>query len=831
MPDAIKKKKKVTPMTPYAELLPAMVAGHFPLILVVLALVVVHVLAYLGQGFLAWVSGGLLLMAAWHAHGADPVLLNAVFGIYAALVVVFGVPPLRRLLVSSWAMALTAKTLPTIGDTERIALEAGNVWWEGEVFSGKPDWSKLTNFKVRGLSAEEQAFLTDEVEGLCDMLDDEEIAQLRDLPKPVWDFIKAKKFFGMIIPKEYGGLGFSAAMHSAVVSKVASRSVTAAVTVMVPNSLGPGELLLRYGTDDQKNYYLPRLANGTDIPCFALTEPNAGSDAASGISQGVVVKAKVGGKEGLAIKLTFNKRYITLAPVASVIGLAFRLYDPDHLLGDKKDIGITCALLPRDTKGLMIGNRHDPSGVPFMNGPLWGTDVIVPMDVIIGGPAQAGNGWRMLMECLAAGRGISLPSLSVGASQLSIRAASAYGLVREQFGMPIGKFEGIRERLARMAGKAYLMDATRRMTCGAVDAGEHASVASAIAKAYLTEDMREALNDGMDIFGGAAICRGDRNIFTRAYYSIPVGITVEGANILTRSLIVFGQGAVRCHPFVQDEVNAIQAGNVKAFDRAFFGHINHIIRNKARAFVLALTGARLTHVPNNPYSHYYRRIARLSAAFAFAADVALVTLGGSLKRKEYLSGRYADAFAHLFIATCTLKRVHDAGYASSHKPLVDWALTHSLYNVEQALLGVLDNLPNRFAAFVLGWTIFPLGARLKPPTDRHNDAVVDAVLENNSLRDELTNGIYIPPSDVAGLGALEDTRRKVIASYPARKKLMALAKAKQIGRGTLPEMAAAAVKAGLMTAHEGGDVIVAEDARNDVVQVNHFAPKVFNTIK
>ncbi|HIM25981.1 MAG TPA: acyl-CoA dehydrogenase, partial [Rhodospirillales bacterium] len=461
------------------------------------------------------------------------------------LIALFGIPVIRRPLISAPIMKMVGRALPRMGETERIALEAGTVWWDGELFSGKPDWQKLLDFEIKPLSEEEQAFLDGPTEDLCQMLDDWQINQDRDLPPEVWAFIKDQGFFGIIIPKEFGGLGYSAHAHSAVVVKLSSRSVTAAVTVMVPNSLGPGELLVHYGTEAQKDHYLPRLARGQDIPCFALTEPGAGSDAANGRSQGIVCKGMWDGEEITGIRLTFNKRYITLAPVATVIGLAFRLFDPEHLLGEEEDIGITCALIPRDTPGLKIGNRHDPMGVPFQNGPVFGDDVFVPLDYIIGGREGAGNGWRMLMESLAAGRSISLPSQSLGAAELACRSTSAYATVREQFGMPIGKFEGVREPLARIAGHAYFMNAGRRLAFGAVDAGEKPSVISAVVKAYLTEGSRLCINDAMDIHAGAAICRGPGNIFPRPYDAMPIGITVEGANILTRSLIVFGQGAIR----------------------------------------------------------------------------------------------------------------------------------------------------------------------------------------------------------------------------------------------------------------------------------------------
>lgn len=747
----------------------------------------------------------------------------------AALAVVLALPPLRRTLISSWAIKLAARALPTIGETERIALEAGTVWWEGDLFSGKPDWNKLLAFKIKPLTKEEKAFLAGPVAKLCEMLDDDAIHQKRDLSPAVWKFIKTEKFLGMIIPKEHGGLGFSAAAHSAVITKIASRSVAAAVTVMVPNSLGPGELLLRYGTENQKKHYLPRLARGQDVPCFALTEPTAGSDAANGQSFGIVTFGNWQGKRVLGIRLTFNKRYITLAPVATVVGLAFRLYDPEHLLGKVEDIGITCALLPRSTPGLIIGNRHDPMGVPFQNGPVQGKDVFIPLEFIIGGPAYAGQGWRMLMEALAAGRGISLPSLSVGAAELSTRASAAYGQVREQFGLPVGKFEGVRERLARIAMNTYFMNATRLLTCGAVDSGAHPSVASAIAKAYLTEGMRQTLNDGMDIVAGAAICQGPQNMFARAYASIPIGITVEGSNILTRSLIVFGQGAMRCHPFLQAEVEAIAKRDVVAFDAAFFGHVLHVLKNAARSFLLALTGGALASAPAKAaHGKYYRKLSRYAAAFAFLADVGLITLGGSLKRKEYLSGRYADAFAWLYLASAALKHAHHHPQPEA-EPLLRLTLTHALREVEAALLGVLANLPNRVAAVLAHVVIFPLGANRKPARDALTDKVVDNLLApNDVLRNFLTPDIHVPQSAQPGLGLLEAALAAGRATQPTRKKLTDAVRARQLPKVPLAQLLPVALKQGIVSAKEVADLQKAEELKNAAIQVNFFKPEDYS---
>lgn len=748
------------------------------------------------------------------------------------LAAIFGIGAIRRALVTAPIMRIVGSILPPMGETERIALEAGTVHWDGELFSGSPNWDRLLNFNIQELSKDEQAYLDGPVEKLCAMLDDWQIAQDRDLPPEVWNFIKKERFFGIIIPAAYGGLGFSAHMHSAVVAKVASRSVAAAVTIMVPNSLGPGELLMEYGTDDQKQHYLPRLAVGEEIPCFALTEPNAGSDAANGQSHGTVCMGEWKGEQVLGMRMTFNKRYITLAPIATIIGVAFRLYDPDGLLGGEEDLGITCALLPRETPGMVIGDQHDPMGVVFMNGPLSGVDVFAPIDTIIGGQDQAGNGWRMLMENLAVGRCISLPSLSVGAAQLAARATSAYAIVREQFGLPIGRFEGVRERLARIAGHTYFMNATRRLSFGMVDAGERPSVASAIAKAYLTEGMRVCLNDAMDVQAGASIIRGPDNIFSRPYISIPIGITVEGANILTRSLIVFGQGAIRCHPYVQKEMHAIADKDLVAFDQAFFGHVGHIFKNLTRAKWHSFTGARFAHAPvDGDEAKYYRDITRFSAIFALLADVALGTLGGALKRKEHLSGRFADAFSGMFLATATLKHFYDQGYPSSQRAYLDWACTHTLYQTEQALMGVLDNLPNRFIAWVLRQAVFPFGTKYKPLSDAQMEAAADAMLFDEDARQAITGDIFLPGPDQPGLGKLEAALVEILASAPARKKITKARRSGKIAKGTVMEMADVALAAELITSEEFEIIRHAEATRDAIVQVSSFSPEDYTNLK
>ncbi len=787
-------------------------------------------LAYKKQGYLALVVATICGLFAWkYAGGANPEMLRIASYVALGVLALFGIPVVRRVVVSKMIMKMVGRTMPKIGETERIALEAGTVWWDGELFGGAPNWNKLLDFKIKKLTKEEQAFIDGPVEDLCKMLDDDKIAQDRDLPPKVWKFIKDKKFFGIEIPKKQGGLGFSSAAHAAVVTKVSSRSLAAAVIIMVPNSLGPAELLQHYGTPAQKKYYLPRLAKGQDIPCFALTEPHAGSDAANGRSLGVVCEGMHKGKKVLGIKATFDKRYITLAPVATVVGLALNVIDPDHLLGKKENLGITCALLPRDIKGMKIGNQHDPMGVPFPNGPIRGKDVFIPMEYVIGGKKYVGQGWRMLMESLSTGRGISLPSLSVGAAEFATRSTTAYATVREQFGMPIGKFEGVRERLARVAGHAYFMKASGNFTVGAVDAGESPSVPSAIAKAYLTEGMRLCINDGMDIFAGAAICSGPRNIMSRPYTSIPIGITVEGANILTRSLIVFGQGAIRCHPFVQKQVDAIAKKDLVSFDKAFFGHINHFVCTAVRSFILSLTGGRLACVPcGAKHVHAYHHLSRLSSGFALAADLGLATLGGALKRKEHLSGHYADAFGHMYMASATLKRAHDEGYHKDDKALVEWSLDHCLYHAEQGLMEVLRNMPNRFAGRFVQFLVFPFGLRHKKPSEKRIEAVANAILNPESkARDHLTTNVYVPKDNKEGMGMLEATYDKVVAAMAARKKLTLAVRKQFVQKGSMEDMVTDARKDNILTVTEARLIMEADKARDDLVQVNDFTPKEY----
>ena len=802
-------------------------------IAVLVALLLFVVLAFRGFGFLGWVAGAGAFLVGWRIAGvAHPAAFAACVIVLLVLAVVFGFPPLRRILVSRFVMPVFAKVLPRLGSTERIALEAGTVWWDGDLFGGMPDWQKLLDFEARPLSADEQAFLDGPTDELCRRLSDWEVNQQRDLPAPIWDFIKKQGFLGMIIPTEHGGLGFSALAHSRVVTRIASRSVTAAVTVMVPNSLGPGELLLHYGTDAQKKKYLARLARGEEVPCFALTGPEAGSDAAATQSEGIVEMRTIDGKEVLGLRLNWKKRYITLAPVATIIGLAFRLKDPNKLIGDREDRGITCALIPRNTPGVEIGRRHDPMGVPFQNGPTVGKDVFVPLDdAVIGGREQIGNGWRMLMESLAAGRSISLPALSIGAAQLATRICGAYATVREQFDTPIGRFEGIEEPLARIAGLTYVMTATRNVTCGALDAGEKPAVIGNIAKAYLTESMRQVIGDAMDIRAGSAIQRGPRNVLSRAWDAVPIGITVEGANILTRTMIVYGQGAIRCHPFVQKEIESVAANDLPAFDRAIFGHVNLFVTRAIRAKLLAFTGSRLAGVPDTPdMRRYFQHLSRFSAAFTIVSDTAMGTLGGALKRREKISGRLADALAYMYLASCALKRYHDEPKTRPNHALASWAVELCLYRIQEALIGVLDNLPMRWPARLLKVAIFPLGARFRPPSDTLGAEVARDILEDRDARRTLTADVFIPPADEPGLGALEAALDKAVRAIPVETKLRDAVRAGTLDRAPGYLLDDLGVAAGVISGEEYDLLNEARDARDEVIAVDAFEPEVYKTL-
>lgn len=806
---------------------------------IALAIVAVYLLTFWGRTYGAVVTAAGFLFYAWYeAKPADPAFFEMCLWVAVAVAIVFGVKPIRRVLVSRHLMKVARKAMPKMGDTERIALEAGTVWFDGDLFSGKPNFKKLLDTKFTKLTKEEKEFIEGPTEELCAMLDDWQIAQERDLPKPVWDFIKKHKFLGMVIPKEHGGLGFGALAHSEVISRISSRSITAGVTVMVPNSLGPGELLSHYGTDEQKKQYLPNLAIGKEIPCFALTEPHAGSDAAGMRSVGIVEEGTYKGKKTLGIRISFNKRYITLAPIATVMGLAFKMYDPQKLLGGEEEYGITCALIPTDHKGVKIGNRHDPMGVPFMNGPIQGEDVFIPIDWIIGGKEYAGQGWKMLMEQLSAGRGISLPSLSVSGTQLAARTIGAYGTVREQFGIAIGKMEGVREPAARIAAHAYFMDATRHLACAAVDAGEKPSVISAISKAYMTEGMRACVNDAMDIQGGAAICRGPKNIFARGYDAIPVGITVEGSNTLTRSMIIFGQGAIRCHKHMQNLVESLADNDVKKFDLALFGWMNDMAKHKVRSFFYGVTGGAFITPPQGlpkkgkKYANDYKRLTHFSTNFAFLADVALLSLGGGLKAKQHLSGRYADALSWMLICSATLKRHHDNGYPKEHEPLVRWTLEHGYKEIEDAFDGITRNFPNRAIGAASTMIMCRLWNKSEGPNDKLTAKVASALFnEDDKVREAITQTVFVPSANDPSLGMLEAAYKAIIDAADVRKKIERARRKGTIEKSAVLVMAKQALDAKVITKAEYNKIEKAETLRDQAVQVDNFEPKAYKGMR
>jgi len=772
-----------------------------------------------------WSGAVGLYLSSWPAlHDSSPWWLVPAWLVFAAAVIVLGIPALRLRLVSNPLMRRFQRMMPAMSDTEREALEAGSIWWEADLFNGQPDWSKLLSYRAPLLSEAEQAFMNGPVNELCRIIDDWNITeQLHDLPQPVWDFMKQQHFFGMIIPREYGGLEFSAHAHSSVVMKLATRSITAAVTVMVPNSLGPAQLLLHYGTEEQKRHYLPRLARGDEIPCFALTGPEAGSDAASMPDRGVVCRERFEDEEQLGIRLNWEKRYITLGPVATVLGLAFKLYDPDHLLGSHDELGITLALIPTSTPGIEIGARHFPLNQAFMNGPNRGHNVFIPMRWVIGGQARIGQGWRMLMECLADGRSISLPALSTGAGKLASRATGAYAAVRTQFKMPIGKFEGVAEALGRIAGNSYAMDAARGLTTLAVDCGEKPALASAIVKYHLTERMRRVIDDAMDVHGGRGICMGPRNYLGRVYQAIPISITVEGANILTRSLIIFGQGAIRCHRHLLNEMLAAQNDDVAAFDTAVRGHARLLLGNLARALFHGMTASRWAEAPvKEEEAVYYRELSRMSAVLAVSSEAALVTLGGALKRRESLSARLGDVLSCLYIASAALKRFADQGRQPADRPLLGWVVHDALYRIQQSLFEVYDNFPTPWLGRMLRWALFPYGAVYRPPADTLVQRAADTILTCGEARERLTDGVYLPDDASEALAQLESALEAVTAAQPVLSQLRNAIRDGQLAQGGAEQGLMEAIAAGVISEHEASLVSAAVAARRRVIEVDEF---------
>lgn len=808
---------------------------------VLFLLISLLILIYLGIGEMSAVAiVGLATLLGMYIDdwGALSVVVGAILFVAVAAVIIPS--SWRRNRLSAPILNWIKGKLPKLSDTEAEALKSGDVDWDGELFSGKPNWNRLLDYPHPHFTAEEQSFLDGPVEQLCGMLNDWEIThELYDLPSEAWTFIRDNGFFGLVIPKEYGGKGFSAAAHSEVVMKVSSRSVSAAVTVMVPNSLGPGELLLHYGTDEQKQHYLPRLAQGQEIPCFALTSPVAGSDAGAIPDRGVVCKGTWKGEEVLGLKVTWNKRYITLSPVATIIGLAIKVYDPDGLLGEEEDMGVTCVLIPHDTDGIVQGARHLPMNTVFMNGPIWGQDVFIPMDQVIGGPEMIGKGWTMLLECLSVGRSISLPALGTGAGKMSSLTTGAYASVREQFGRSVSQFEGVQEALEPIAGYTYLMDAARVFTAGMQDRGVRPAIPSALLKYRNTELMRVVVNHAMDVIAGRGVISGPRNFLSTIYQAIPIGITVEGANILTRSLMVFGQGAIRCHPFIVDEIEAANMDDrdaaLRQFDGVFFKHMCHSTRNAMRAFVLGLSHGWLEPVPGKGgLQKYYRQLSRFSAAFAILTDISLATLGGGLKARERLSGRMADCLIHLYYASAVIKQWHEEGYPEDMRPIVEWGLQTSLHDLQQQMRALIENFPVKALRWPLKLLVFPLGLRMRLPDDTLGRQVALSIVQDSQVRDRLIKGVYLTedPEDAVGrvvhaYRMANDTKRIRDKLHDAIRKTDPdeLQDLEMLLGHQRKELVEWAVKRDIVAEKDRDRLIEAMDAMYDVIRVDAFDGK------
>jgi len=771
-------------------------------------LLVIAVAAYHRWSLAVFCAVAAAALVAVGLSGLAPIANWIVAGLLAVVVLPLLLTPIRQNLVTAPLLKFYTKILPPLSDTERTALEAGTVGFEGELFSGAPDWQQLLSQPKPTLTAEEQAFLDGPVEEACRMTNDWETTHVHaDLEPQVWEFLKKNKFFGMIIPKEYGGLGFSALAHHKVIQKLSSISSVLSSTVGVPNSLGPAELLLHYGTEAQKRHYLPRLADGREIPCFALTGPTAGSDATSLPDFGIVCEGEWHGARVLGVKLTFDKRYITLAPVATVIGLAFRLYDPNRLLSDEPDRGITLALIPRETPGLHIGRRHFPLNCTFMNGPLHGKEVFLPLSQLIGGEEYVGHGWRMLVECLSVGRAITLPSTSSGGVKIAAAATGAYARIRKQFGLSIGRFEGVEEALARIAGNTYAISALAQATAAAVDRGEKPAVPSAIAKYHTTEMAREVCRDAMDVHGGKGVILGPSNYLGRSWQAAPISITVEGANIMTRSLMIFGQGAIRCHPWVLKEMQAAlhpdPAIRLREFDINLFGHIGFAISNAVRSLWMGFTFAAFGKAPGDDYTRrFYRRLNRYSANLALVADTSMLTLGGKLKFKEKLSGRLGDVLSQLYIASAMLKRYEDEGRPVSERPLLAWAFHDSVFKIENALSGALRNYPIRPVGWLLWLLVFPLGRRAQAPSDRLGHRAGALLMSPSDARDRLIDGVFLSPCENNPAGRVNAALAAAVLAEPVERKFQKAIKGGEIAALDAQQQLVEAVNRGLITAEE-----------------------------
>ncbi|OGT51926.1 MAG: hypothetical protein A3F17_01815 [Gammaproteobacteria bacterium RIFCSPHIGHO2_12_FULL_41_15] len=796
---------------------------------IIIYLLAASILAAKNASSKVWGIGfGVLLLLMTLLTARAPIFKSLSWLVFLALYVPLGVQTIRQTYITKKIFAIFKKTTPNLSETERQVLESGEVSWEREIFTGQLNWQKLSDIPKSQLSNEEQAFLDGPVTELCRQLNDFDITHNRfDLPEHIWEFLKREGFFGLIIPKRYGGKEFSALAHAQIIAKISTRSTTASTTASVPNSLGPAELLLHYGTEEQKNYYLPRLAKGVDIPCFALTSPIAGSDASSIIDSGVVCERVVNDQKQLGMLLNWDKRYITLAPVATVLGLAFKLYDPDHLLGDKTDLGITCALIPTNTKGVEIGRRHLPLNSAFQNGPTCGKNVFVPLDCIIGGAKMAGKGWQMLMDCLAVGRAISIPSGVIGGAMMLAATTGAYARIRKQFKTPIGQFGGVAEALARILGYLYLADATRQFTVSAIDRNEASAIASAIGKYHASELCRFIVNDVMDILGGKGICLGPNNFAGRAYEQVPIGITVEGANILTRSMIIFGQGAVRAHPYVLAEMKAATEPNEQSalaqFDQAFFAHLGMVASNKVRSFVFALTDANFIAAPSGPLKRYRQHLSHYCAAFAFLADSCMMYYGGSLKRKEQQSARLGDLLSYVYMGCAVLKFYEDRSVGVEDLEIVKWVLNYLFVNFEQKMHAIICNIPSNVVRISLKFILMPLGFRRNASNDKLTESVARKMLSPNVAVDRLCDLLDTDFDESDILSRCRNVMIRSIAVEPLEKQLEKAIKEGKIQGRNLQEYLSAAVKQNILNADQEQELLEVHHLKLSITNVDDFA--------
>lgn len=794
---------------------------------------------FLGFGLLAYhrvsrtiatlaIGGGLLITTFVSTLSVGWLILS--WALFMSIATVINHTAYRRTCLMVPLLHRTQGKIPTLSRTEQTALESGDLWWEADLFRGRPDWEKFGTIHTQQLTNEERDFLAGPVEQACQMTNDWEITQcLQDIPPQLLAFVKKAGFFGMIIPKEYGGKGFSAAAHSAIVMKLASKSVTLSTTIAVPNTLGPAELLLHYGTPAQKNYYLPRLATGEEIPCFALTGPEAGSDASAIPDTGIICEGVFEGREILGVRLNWNKRYITLAPIATTLGLAFHLYDPDHRLGQITDIGITCALIPVTTVGVIIGRRHAPSGAPFQNGPTQGKDVFIPLDWIIGGTEMAGQGWRMLMECLSIGRAITLPSSTTGGAKFGLQATGAYTQIRRQFNNSLCHFEGVQEALARIAGYTYLCDATRAITVAGVDAQKKPAIASAISKYHVTEMSRQIAIDAIDLHGGKAIMAGPKNYLLSGYHSAPISITVEGANILTRNLIIFGQGAIRCHPYLLDEMDAMRRQDIDLFDTTISAHAGYLLSNMASAIFHGLTNARFASAPaHTTVARLYQHCVRASSALAWVSDTALLLLGGSLKSRENLSARLGDLLSYTYLATAALKRYAEDKEPPEDLPLITWAVQDSLAHFWTQMDGLVRNFPIKPIAWMLRWAICPWGCGMAAPSDHLSRTVANLFSQKTATRTRLLQGMYdftVPGSPAF---ALEQALEATLAAAPIEKKIKHAIKAGFLAIAPLDDPWEAAYAGEHITEAELQVLRHAHHTMQLIIAVDDFAPETLH---